>query len=168
MRELLPERSANGVDISDDLEKDINIDVDLSNNSNSFIKYHSRININYYNFERAEAMQRDGPAKPGLRRLTVSLPETVIAALARLAASTGTTFDELATMAFESLLGDFGVAVGEGESGPGPSRAHVAARLLTVLRAIAERKSGGPEPAKRDDATSARKTPRRGRARRRQ
>jgi inner membrane protein involved in colicin E2 resistance len=90
------------IDISDDIEKDINIDVNINNNSSSIITYSSSITINYYNNEKEESNNEQ--IKNKQKKYLVYLPEKYISKLDMLKSKTGRDESKLATMAYDLLF----------------------------------------------------------------
>ena len=96
-----------GIDVSNDLEKDINVDAPINNNAACTITHHSNITVNYYNFENPDEIRSPG----GLTLYGVWLPRAFVAALDRLRAASGKDRNDLAKTAYEPLLERFGIDV---------------------------------------------------------
>lgn len=99
---LDPAREKAVVEISDDLEKDINIDVHILNNSASVITHHSNITINYYNV--GEPNVTDGKEERALTKHSVYLPRAYLTAIDELKRRLGTDESKLAQSAYRLLL----------------------------------------------------------------
>ncbi len=96
-------------DISDDIEKDINIEVQITGNTGCTIEHNSQISINYYNLEHQAGDGAGQRAVPGMVTYLTHLPVSYVAALETLRAGKRWSRDELARIAFEALLDRLGI-----------------------------------------------------------
>ncbi len=112
MNNLPQQTHGNGrTDISDDIEKDINIDVQITGNTGCTIEHNSQISINYYNLEAHEQCENLGPPGRGLRPYLVHLPGAYVVRLEALRAKKGCNRNELAKMAYQMLLKGAGMGL---------------------------------------------------------
>ncbi|MEL5899418.1 hypothetical protein AAGC94_15290 [Clostridium sporogenes] len=92
------------IDISDDIEKDINIDVHINNNTYSTITHNSNISINYYNIENREKTDKIHNSGRTLKKYTVYLLDDYISQIDELKKQLGSDDTKLAQEAYELLL----------------------------------------------------------------
>jgi hypothetical protein len=138
-------------DISDDIEKDINIEVQITGNTGCTVEHNSQISINYYNLEHDSTDGASQSSHPGAISYLTHLPAAYVAALETLRAQKRCTRDELAKIAFGEMLRRSGIpaptlrterGVSRVRSVPAgaPRRRHVAVNSEPPLR----RPAGAP------------------------
>ncbi|KEI75797.1 hypothetical protein N486_08420 [Clostridium botulinum B2 128] len=90
------------IDISDDIEKDI--DVHINNNTYSTITHNSNISINYYNIENGEETDKIDNSGRALKKYTVYLLDDYISKIDELKKQLDSDDTKLAQEAYELLL----------------------------------------------------------------
>ncbi len=120
MDDLPPQAAAEPrQDISDDIEKDINIEVQITGNTGCTIEHHSQISINYYNLEHLQT-EGEQASRPGVTAYLTHLPVAYVAALESLRAGRHWTREELAKAAYGALLKRSGIRVPSGAQSAAP------------------------------------------------